>query len=205
VFNNLESVKPVQQFGVFFMQNQQLTATSSAAIPTFKSKIGGQEVLCCDARTLHTFLQNQRQFADWIKQRIDQYGFEEDVDFEGFSQICEKPQGGRPATEYNLTLDMAKELSMVENNDQGKAARKYFIACEKAAISKLLPQALDQAYFERLDSEHRGIVKMLTSPTIVNKTNQIFDLKAQIKELSASLKRAEAYITNTYADQCQDS
>ena len=33
--------------------------------------------------------------------------------------------------EYHITLDMAKELSMVERNEKGKQARKYFIECEK--------------------------------------------------------------------------
>lgn len=86
-----------------------------------------------NARELHAFLQNKRQFSDWIKQRISEYDFVENQDFVSFSQNCEKPKGGRPTTEYAITLDMAKELSMVERNEQGKMARRYFIECERIA------------------------------------------------------------------------
>lgn len=86
-----------------------------------------------NARELHAFLQVQTKFADWIKQRIAEYDFIENQDFVSFSQNCEKPKGGRPTTEYAITLDMAKELSMVERNEQGKMARHYFIECERIA------------------------------------------------------------------------
>ena len=59
---------------------------------------------------------------------IEKYGFVENVDYVTFSQNCEK---GRPSQEYFITLDMAKELAMVENNDKGREARRYFIECEK--------------------------------------------------------------------------
>ncbi|MGN2371854.1 antA/AntB antirepressor family protein [Clostridium cagae] len=81
-----------------------------------------------NARELYEFLENKRQFTDWIRQRIDQYGFVENEDY-SISQICEK--GHRPRIEFAISLDMAKELSMVENNNKGKEARKYFIKCEK--------------------------------------------------------------------------
>lgn len=87
---------------------------------------GGKQLV--NARELHEFLGNKRQFADWIKQRINQYGFIENEDF-SISQNCEK--GGRPTIDYAITVEMAKELSMVENNDRGSQARKYFIQCEK--------------------------------------------------------------------------
>ena len=86
----------------------------------------GQQLV--DARELHEFLGNKRQFADWIKQRINQYGFIENEDF-SISQICEK--GGRPRTDYIITVEMEKQLSMVENNEKGNQARRYFIQCEK--------------------------------------------------------------------------
>jgi phage anti-repressor protein len=80
------------------------------------------------ARELYEFLECKRQFADWIKQRIRDYKFVENTDFTTFSQICEN--GGK-SLEYALSLDMAKELAMVERNEKGREARQYFIACEK--------------------------------------------------------------------------
>ena len=89
-----------------------------------------------NARDLHEWLGVSSKFADWIKNRIEQYDFEEGKDYIVFSKNLEKElnQGfaGRPTKEYHISISMAKELSMVENNEQGKQARKYFIECEKA-------------------------------------------------------------------------
>ena len=84
-----------------------------------------------NARELHQFLENKRQFADWIKQRVEQYGFIENKDFEVFHKFVNNSNGGRPTVEYALSIEMAKELSMVENNEKGRIARKYFIDCEE--------------------------------------------------------------------------
>ena len=80
------------------------------------------------------------KFADWIKNRINEYDFVENQDFISFSENLEKPTGGRPSQEYYITLDMAKELSMVERNDKGKQARRYFIECEKKLKEQTAPQ-----------------------------------------------------------------
>lgn len=85
------------------------------------------------ARELHKFLESKQEFANWIKNRIDKYGFVENQDFEVFDNFINNPNGGRPLKEYALTLDMAKELAMVEGNEKGKQARRYFIECEKLA------------------------------------------------------------------------
>ncbi len=86
-----------------------------------------------NARELHQFLESKQDFSTWIKARIEKYGFAEKQDFEVFNNFVENPQGGRPSIEYALSVDMAKELSMVENNEKGRLARKYFIECEKIA------------------------------------------------------------------------
>jgi phage anti-repressor protein len=103
-------------------------------IPVFTGEIAGQTVQLCDARDLHKFIESQQEFANWIKNRIDDYGFVENQDF---LIILSKSQGGRPRTDYHLTLDMAKELSMVERNEKGRQARRYFIGCEQRLIAKL--------------------------------------------------------------------
>lgn len=91
---------------------------------------------CVSARELHEGLGNKRRFTDWMKQRIEKYGFEENVDYICISQNCEtqRANGQKGITvkkDYVVTIDMAKELCMVENNDLGRKFRKYFIECEK--------------------------------------------------------------------------
>ena len=91
-----------------------------------------------DGRELHAFLENGDKFTSWISDRIDQFGFEENIDFVSFWENSEKPTGGRPHKVYALSLSMAKELSMVERNEKGKQARLYFIDCEKRAKQNLV-------------------------------------------------------------------
>lgn len=92
------------------------------------------------ARELHQFLESKQEFANWIKNRIEKYGFVEGLDYEVFDNFIKNPQGGRPTTEYALSVDMAKELSMVENNEKGRQARKYFIECEKRYREETAPK-----------------------------------------------------------------
>jgi phage anti-repressor protein len=114
-----------------------ITAARPALVPVFLGQIGGQPAQVCDGRTLHAFLENDRQFADWVKQRIEHYGFQENQDFALVSQKSEiKGRGGdRRSKDYHFGLDMAKEVSMVENNDRGREARRYFISCERLALA----------------------------------------------------------------------
>ena len=76
-------------------------------------------------------LNTTSRFNDWIAARISEYDFVENQDFVNFTENPVKIQRGRPSQEYCITLDMAKELSMVENNDKGKEARRYFIEVGK--------------------------------------------------------------------------
>ena len=103
-------------------------------VRVFTSQIGGIPANVCDARELHFFLQSGDKFADWMRVRIKQYGFEEHRDFVIASGNSEAKRGGHNRKDYHLTLDMAKELSMMENNEQGRRARRYFIGMERAAI-----------------------------------------------------------------------
>ncbi|OTA15230.1 anti-repressor protein [Xenorhabdus vietnamensis] len=97
-------------------------------IPLTAGTINGKAAMVTDARNLHKFLGNKELFASWIKQRIEQYGFIENEDYETYLENSKK---GRPRTEYRISSDMAKELSMVERTEEGKEARQYFIDCEK--------------------------------------------------------------------------
>lgn len=88
----------------------------------------GQQLV--SARELHEFLEVKSRFNDWITNRINKYEFESEIDYTKFLVQCIR---GQNEYDYALTIDMAKELSMVENNNKGKEARKYFIECEKIA------------------------------------------------------------------------
>jgi anti-repressor protein len=97
------------------------------------SNIGGAAVQTVNARELHQFLEVGKDFSTWIKGRIEQYGFLEGQDYGVFTDSGGNLRGGRPTTDYALTIDMAKELAMVERTYRGKQARLYFIECEKRA------------------------------------------------------------------------
>lgn len=110
-------------------------AQAETLIPVIEGEIGGELQSCVDARTLHRWLKNGERFATWIKKRIRTYGFIENEDYAiliSANTEIKSHGGNRRGIEYLLTLDTAKELSMVENNAQGRMARRYFINCEKA-------------------------------------------------------------------------
>ncbi|WP_278849648.1 phage antirepressor KilAC domain-containing protein [Thomasclavelia spiroformis] len=82
------------------------------------------------ARELHEFLEIKTEFAKWMH-RMCEYGFSKDVDYRVIVKNDENPLGGRPSTDYEITIDMAKEISMIQRNEKGKQARQYFIEVEK--------------------------------------------------------------------------
>lgn len=143
-----------------------------------------------DARELHKELGNKRQFSDWIKQRIEQYGFVEDIDFTTFHNFVKREGSnlGSKTTEYALTLDVAKEIAMVENNEQGKKIRRYFIEVEKKArnmfdIPKTLPEALRKAA-ELAEQLEQQKPKVLFAESVETSKNSVL-----INELSKILKQ----------------
>lgn len=104
--------------------------TNSNLIPVFNGLIQNQSVQLCNARELHTFLDIGKDYSTWIKNRINEYGFIQDEDY----LVITERTNGRPRKEYHITLDMGKELGMVERNERGRQIRKYFIECERRAI-----------------------------------------------------------------------
>lgn len=96
-----------------------------------EEKIGEELVPTVVARSVHEALGVRKKYADWFKNRVDEYDFKENQDFVNFSLNGEKIDRGRPTIEHHITLDMAKELAMVERTEKGRQVRKYFIECEK--------------------------------------------------------------------------
>ncbi|EHA4750792.1 phage antirepressor Ant [Campylobacter coli] len=96
-------------------------------IQIYNDKTIGAEINSANAREIFQFLNSEQEYSNWIKNRISHYNFIENQDY--IIEIVYTK--GRPRKEYYVTLDMAKELCMVENNEKGRQARRYFIECEK--------------------------------------------------------------------------
>ncbi|EIQ3485662.1 antA/AntB antirepressor family protein [Campylobacter coli] len=96
-------------------------------IQIYNDKTIGAEINSANAREIFCFLKIDTQFSIWLERRILHYNFIENQDYI-IELVYTK---GRPRKEYYVTLDMAKELCMVENNEKGRQARRYFIECEK--------------------------------------------------------------------------
>ncbi len=92
-----------------------------------------------NALDLWEFLKIETRFDTWLQRRINEYGFKKDSDFIVLPKNEHNLKGGRPPKEYHISLKMAKQLSMVENNDKGRQARLYFIDCEEE-LKKQTPQ-----------------------------------------------------------------
>jgi len=103
------------------------TQLSLELVPVFTAVIGDTPVNTVDARKLHAFLEVGTRFNDWINRRIDEYRFIQGVDFTSILTNEYSP----PAKDYHVSIDMAKELAMVERTEKGKQARQYFIECER--------------------------------------------------------------------------
>ena len=103
------------------------------------------------ARELHEFLEVNTAFKDWFP-RMREYGFTEGTDFNPLKFEQVRNEGGREVkreiTDYQLTIDMAKELCMIQRNEKGKQARTYFIQLEKDWNSpeKVMARGLEIAH-----------------------------------------------------------
>lgn len=141
-------------------------------LPVYETDKGNRVV---DARELHEQLVVSTRYNDWINRMIEKYGFVENEDFYSFLSKT----NGRPSAEYLLTLDTAKEIAMVQNNEAGRAIRKYFIDVEKQHR---------QAYIDTSN----------LSPEL-QMVNQIFHSLAQ-QELESKRMQKELETTNQRVD-----
>lgn len=140
-----------------------------------------------NARMLHAFLESKQQFQDWIKNRINKYGFVENQDFVSFHKIMKRETGATRVTEYAISVEMAKELSMVENNEKGRIARQYFIRCEEIATNKkvALPKDYPSALRELADKVEENTRLELENK---QKDNQIKKLQPKADFADAAFK-----------------
>lgn len=155
-------------------------------------------------RDLHSFLEVETRYADWIK-RMFEYGFTENADYIAFSQNREN--GGRNI-EHQMTIPMAKEICMLQRNEKGKMARQYFIALEAQWNS---PDAVMARALKLADKQINSL-RLLNSTLTVS--NQIMQPKADyfdelvdrnlltgIRETAKELKIKQQSFTNFLLDK----
>ena len=97
------------------------------------------------ARDLHEGLKINTRFNDWFPRMVE-YGFTEGKDF--YSKMSKTSEnGGRPSVDYDITVDMAKQICMIQRSEAGKRYRQYFIDLEKAwnTPEQIMARALKMA------------------------------------------------------------
>lgn len=135
----------------------------NSVVPVSETSINGKLQQTVSAKQLHAFLNIGRDFSNWIKGRIEQYGFTLNDDFllsdyspklgnnnlnELTPNLAKNTRRGRPEKDYILTIGTAKELAMIENNEKGREIRKYFIRCEEQL--KQIAPAIQKKELKRL-------------------------------------------------------
>jgi len=101
------------------------------------------------ARDLHEFLEVKTAYKDWFP-RMCEYGFAEGEDYCSFLSDRSDGLPGKPRQDAQLTIDMAKEICMLQRNERGKQARQYFLQLEKewnspeAVMSRALKMAQEK-------------------------------------------------------------
>lgn len=140
---------------------------NNTLIPIASRTIAGSTTETVHARKSHEFLGVGRDYSNWIKARIKQYSFVENEDFILIRQNGRiKQQGGdQRSINHHITLDMVKELAMVERNEKGHEARRYFIGCEK--------QLKEQAKTAEQPKESISQDKTIRTMTVIRGNNAI--------------------------------
>lgn len=123
-------------------------------------------------RDLHEALRVETRYNDWFK-RMCEYGFSEGTDF--YSFLSKTSEGGRPSTDHQLTIQMAKELCMIQRTEVGKKFRQYFIEIEEkwnspeATMSRALQFA--KAQLESIQNQNSQLEN-----TVAVQTQQIAEM-----------------------------
>ncbi|MCK3654893.1 hypothetical protein A4G19_03655 [Pasteurellaceae bacterium Macca] len=163
-------------------------------IQAFNGSIQNQSVQLINARDLYQFLQVKRDFSNWIKSRITDYNFTENEDYTCSPNLAsEKNQGltrfwgGQNKIDYHITLDMAKELCMLERSELGQQARRYFIQMEKEAVAlatqnALLVEQAQQAFLTAFP-EYKAIIRYREMGLTNGEIGKLLDLSRKGLEL----------------------
>lgn len=159
--------------------------------------IGEKEVNTVNARELHEFLGSGTRYNDWFSRRVKEYGFQENIDYicltqKRVTQTSSGKKGLAQEQNHYITLDMAKELAMVERNEKGREARKYFIECESKLREVLSTK--DQCFLEIIKASSQEAILLglnkLNTEVITPLENKV---EEQEKELEISRPKAIFY------------
>lgn len=145
-------------------------------------------------RDLHDALEVKTAYNDWFR-RMREYGFEEGQDFYSF---LSESTGGRPNQEHQLTIDMAKELCMIQRTPKGKQCRRYFIEIEKRWNSPeaIMARALQFANQQLTQVRHQN--KVLEG-TVAIQNQQITEMKPKASYYDVVLNCKDLISTSAIA------
>jgi phage anti-repressor, putative len=133
----------------------------------------GQQLV--NGRELHKFLEIKTPYTQWFE-RMAEYGFIENTDFIPVSQKSESGgiSGVKVVQDHLMTLNMAKEISMLQRNEKGKQARQYFIKCEEAWNSPEMILARANQIQSHMIEDYTKKIELLENKVKEDKPKVIF-------------------------------
>ena len=142
-------------------------------------------------RELHEFLEIKTKYKDWFRRMVE-YGFEEEIDFIRVAQKRATNNLKNPVTtviDHAISIDMAKEISMIQRTEKGKAARQYFINCEKKLkeVKKLSPMELMELQFKALKEQEEKIAQVENKVDKLEEDMPLFQIDC--KEIQALVRK----------------
>lgn len=165
-----------------------MMVTNENQTPFIEVELNGKVQLGVNARELHKMLEIKTDFSDWVKRRIKQCKFEENFDYVVILKKEENLKGGRPTTEYIISVDMTKHLGMMERNEKGHEIRKYYI--EQEELVRQLKDGL-QARIGKLSAQVEMITQSLSEAGRFLSVNGKQTKPALLKELDDLIKEAQ--------------
>ena len=140
-------------------------------------------------RELHEFLEIKTKYKDWFRRMVE-YGFEEEIDFIRVAQKRATNNLKNPVTtviDHAISIDMAKEISMIQRTEKGKIARQYFINCEKKLkeVKKLSPMELMELQFKALKEQKEKIEQV---------ENRVYKLEEDMPLFQIDCKEIQALV-----------
>ena len=151
-------------------------------------------------RELHEFLEIRTKYKDWFRRMVE-YGFEEEIDFIRVAQKRATNNLKNPVTtviDHAISIDMAKEISMIQRTEKGKIARQYFINCEKKLkeVKKLSPMELMELQFIALKEQKEKIIQVENKVDKLEEDMPLFQIDC--KEIQALVRKKGIEVLGGY-------